>query len=128
MSKFSHFDIKEGVIFTDLTGLVGTPEIVDGVMDEVIALAKTLPRKVYMVVCWKDVKMDPATSEQYGKRLPELLENVRGVVRYDATEVTTRLAIRAKNVRYNIQNAKTHIYSSKEEALAAVLQMERERK
>lgn len=128
MSKYSHYDPKEDVIFTDLTGLIGTPQIVDEAMDEIFALARSLPRKVFMVVCWKDVKMDPATSDRYGERLPELLQHVRGVVRYDATEVATRLAIRAKNVKYHIQNAKTHIYPSKDEALAAVRLMEREGK
>ena len=128
MGKYATYDSTEKVISTDLTGLIGTPQIVDEVMDEIIAVAKTLPEKVFMIVCWKDVKMDPVTSEHYGQRLPDLLNYLRGIIRYDATEITTRLAIRAKNIKYQTQNAKTHIYTSKEEALAVVRQMEQENK
>lgn len=128
MGKYATYDPTEKVISTDLTGLIGTPQIVDEVMDEIIAVAKTLPEKVFMIVCWKDVKMDPVTSEHYGQRLPDLLNYLRGIIRYDATEITTRLAIRAKNIKYQTQNAKTHIYTSKEEALAVVRQMEQENK
>jgi hypothetical protein len=126
MNRRISYDPKERVIFVDLTGLVATPQLVDEIVDEEIALAKTLTEKVFMVVCWKDVKMDPASSDRYGERLPELLKHFRGIVRYDASEITTRLAIRAKNMKQHTQNDKTHIYSSREEALAAVRHMERE--
>lgn len=126
MAKYSYYDPQERVVFVDLTGLRADPAIVDEVIDEEISIAHTLPEKVFLVVCWKDVVMSPAATERYGQRLPELLKHVRGIVRYDATEVTTRIAIRSQTVVNNLQKAKAHLYSSKEEAIAAVRQLEQE--
>lgn len=127
MGKYCYYDEVEKVIFVDLTGLsVETSQIVDEVVDEGIGLAKTLPKKVFQVVCWKNVTMSPIATERYGERLPELMKYLSGIVRYDATEVTTRIAIRSMTVTNNIQKAKAHIYSSKEEALAVVRRLEQE--
>ena len=127
MGKYCRYDEVEKVIFVDLTGLkVETAQLVDEVVDEEIALAKTLPAKVFQLVCWKDVTMSPEATQRYGERLPDILKYMRGIVRYDATEVTTRIAIRSMTVTNNMQKAKAHIYASREEALAAIRKLEQE--
>lgn len=120
MGQYSRYDAKENVIFTDLSGLVSGPEVVDSVIDEVIAIAGSLREKVFVVVSWQDAKMEPSLAEHYGQRVQELLNYVRGIVRYAATDIHTRIAIRTQTVKHNFQSSRSHIYSSKEEALSAI--------
>lgn len=120
MGKYSNYDEKEGVILTDLTGLTSSRQTVDEVIDEVIQIADSLPQKTYLVACWKNLQLDKDTADYYGQRLIELLQHVRGIVRYEATDVITRIAIRAETVKHNLQGAKANIFANKEEALEAI--------
>jgi hypothetical protein len=118
MGKYSYYDEKEGVIFTNLAGLESTREITDAVINEVIAIARSLPQKVFVVVNWQGARInDP---EYYGQRVAELMQYIRGVVRYSATDVHTRIAIRTQTIKRHLQASRSHIFNSKEEALAAI--------
>jgi hypothetical protein len=120
MGKYSNYDPKEGVIFTDLTGLKSSRELTDEIVDEAIAIARNLPKKPWIVVCWKDVQMDQANAEHYGMRVKELMKYIRGVVRYEANEIHTRLFIRSQTVKHHLQGARTNIYPTRADALAAI--------
>src|SRR6478672_2709794 len=99
MGKYSNYDPKEGIVFTDLSGLKASPEITDEVIDELLALVRPLPTKPWVAVCWKDVQMDQANAEYYGVRVKELIPFLRGIVRYEANEIHTRLFIRSQTVK-----------------------------
>lgn len=121
MGKYSYYDEKEDVIFTDITGIASVRSSVDTVIDEVIAIARSLPKRVFIVVCWQDVKMDAVTAQYYGERVADLLKNyVRGIVRYGANDVQTRINIRTETVRHHTQGSRSYLYPTKEEALAAL--------
>ncbi len=118
MGKYSYYDDKEKVIFTDISGLTQTKEITDEVIEEVIEIARSLPEKVFLVVNWKDAHLnDP---DYYGKRVAELIPLIRGVVRYAATDIHTRIAIRTQTVKHHFQASRSFIFTSKEEAMAAI--------
>ncbi len=125
MGKYSHYDETENVIFCDPTEIPPTEQAVDEVFDEVIEIAKgLLPRKVFLVVCYKDVKMNTSLSEYYGQKVAQVHQYLRGAVRYAADDVVTRIALRSITVKYNLQKSQAHIYASKEEALEAVRKLE----
>lgn len=127
MGRWSKYDEQENIIHTDISGIVATIPIVDEVIDEVIELAGTLPSKVFMVVCWRKVKMANASvATHYGNRLPGLLKHIRGIIRYDVSEVASRIVIRSETLKHNVQHSRSHIYATKEEALAAVRSLEQE--
>ena len=120
MGKYSNYDPKEGVIFTDLTGLKASPKLTDEVIDELLALARSLPNKAWVVVCWKDVQMDQANAEHYGVRVKEVIPYLRGIVRYETNEIHTRLFIRSQTVKHKLQGSRTNIYPTRADALAAI--------
>lgn len=120
MGKYSNYDTKEGIIFTDLTGVKATHEIIDEVIEELLALTRPLPTKPWVVVCWKDVQMDQANAEHYGVRVKELMPFLRGVVRYKANDIHTRLFIRSQTVKHRLQGSRTNLYPTKAAALAAI--------
>ncbi len=124
MGKYCHYDAVERVIFTDLSTSIASPEVVDEIINEIIATARLLPHKVFMVVSWRDVPLEMTSAARYSQRLPEVMHHLLGVVRYDVTDTMARIAIRAETVKQNLQKAQSHIYPSKEEALAAVRRME----
>jgi hypothetical protein len=120
MGKYSYYDAKEGVIFTDLTGLTSNRRTVDEVVDELLAVIRSVPKKVYLVACWKDVALDKDTAEYYGQRATEVAKQILGTVRYDTTDVVTRIALRAETVKHSLQRGKANIFPSKEAALEAI--------
>ncbi len=117
MGKYSYYDQNEDVIFVDASGLVSEIALIDEVFDEAIALAKALPHKVYWVVNWKEIKFDSASIEHYTKRLADLLEVTRGIVRYGATNTTARVVVRTASLMHNIPS---NLHPSKEAALEAI--------
>ena len=126
MGKYTYYDPEENVIFCDPTGLSASKENIDLISDEVEEVARSiLPRKVFMVVCYKEIKMTPELVAYYGERMAATQKHLRGVVRYAMEDIVTRIALRSETVKYGLQKGQAHIYSSKEEALAAVWQMER---
>ena len=126
MGKYSDYDPKENVIFSHAATRELSVESTNEYFDETIALARSLPQKVFLVVCWKDIKLTPEVAKQYSARLPELIKHVRGIVRYQAEDPLTRIVVRAETVIHNFQKAQAHIYATREEALAAVRRLERE--
>jgi hypothetical protein len=126
MGKYSYYDEKENVIFSKASTDEVTSKSTDEYFDETIEIARNLPQKVFLVVCWKDTTLTPESAQQYSKRIPELLKYIRGIVRYEANDVVARILIRAETVKNNMQKAQPHIYATREEALAAVRKLEQE--
>jgi hypothetical protein len=126
MGKYSDYDPKEKVIFSHSVDNELAAQNTDEYFDEVIEIARSLPQKVYLLVCWKGAKLTPDAIQNYNKRLPELLKHIRGIVRYEADDPVARIVIRSGTVVNNYQKAEAHIYKTKEEALAAVRRLEQE--
>jgi hypothetical protein len=124
MGIYSDYDPKEKVIFSHGAESEGASQNTVDYFDEVIDIAKSLPQKVYLVVCWKGTKLTPEAIQHYNSRLPELLKYIRGIVRYEADDPVARIVIRSGTVVNNYQKAAAHIYKTKEEALAAVRRLE----
>jgi len=127
MGKYSHYDPIENVIFTDITNLVAKDtKIIDEVFDELIAIARRLHQKVYVVGCWKNVKVsNPSIAIHYGNRSAELLIHVRGVIRYAADDPLTRAYVRTEMLKHQTQGTRSNLYETREAALQAVRQLER---
>jgi hypothetical protein len=121
MGRWSHYDAEENIVYTDITGVENSIHSVDVVIDEAIDLVKDLPEKPYLIVCWKDVTMDPDVAEYYGKRTAHLIQTyLKGIARYSATDISTRIHLRTETIKHQTQGSRSHIYDSKEEALEAV--------
>jgi len=121
-----YYDPKEKVIVADLTGLALSEPILRKMAAEVVQLAKSLSEKVFMISCWKVVKIDDNFGKYFPELTAELLRYTRGIVRYEATEVLTRANIRTQTVKHHHQNTQSHIYATREEALAAIRKLEKE--
>ncbi len=129
MGKYAYYDPEEEVIFCDPTGLSASKENIDLIAAEVEGVARSiLPKKVFMVVCYKEVKMSPELAEYYGERMTTTQKMLNGSVRFAMEDVVTRIALRSEIVKHGLQKGQAHIYASKEEALAAVRKMEQEGK
>jgi hypothetical protein len=121
MGKWSYYDSTENIVYTDISGIENSLNSVNSVIDEVINLVKDLAEKPYLIVCWKDVQMAPEVAEHYGKRTAHLIQNyLKGVARYSANDITTRIHLRTETIKHHTQGSRSHIYDTKEEALEAI--------
>src|SRR5689334_15098585 len=102
MAKYTYYDQKENVIFCDPTQLPPSRENIDLISDEVEEIARSiLPRKAFMLVCYKEIKIDPQLAEYYGQRMARTQNLLRGVVRYGIEDVVTRIVLRSETVKHN---------------------------
>jgi hypothetical protein len=124
MIKYVSYDQKNNVLFADYTNQTLSPEIFDQIMSEVRTLAAQLPQKLYFLACLKNTKTTPELQMVWGQYSVQMLQYVKGIVRYEATDTATNIAIRSGTVRYHVQGINSHIYPSREAALAAIRQME----
>src|SRR5690348_11509587 len=124
--SIAYYDPKENIIFADLTGLTLTEAVLTDMTNQVIQVAKTLPEKVFLVSCWKDVKLEQDFAKYFSELAKDLLHHVRGLIRYEVTEPLTRANVRTQTIRGHLQNTQSHIYANREEALIAVRKLEKE--
>ena len=120
-----YYDTTERVLLIDFTGVTLTSELLEQILHRIIDITKNLPHKVYALTCWKDAILPPEVSEQYGLTTAELLKYVRGIVRYESNIMLTNVTIRANTVRLHLQGSRSNLFSSKEEALAAIRELEK---
>jgi hypothetical protein len=123
MSERINYDPAEQVVWIDLSNLTLTQPVVDELMGALISLARSLPQKVYALICWKDTVVPAKDIEYYGKKSAEALPYFKGFVRYEATNPFSNIAIRSQAVVNNAQGSRANIYPSKHEALQAVRAM-----
>jgi hypothetical protein len=121
MGKYSRYDAANDVIVTDVTGVRATDNsVIDEIFDELETIASERPRK-WVVACWRDVKLDdPAVANYYGERTKKLLEHVAGVMRYAASDPSTRATVRGQTLEHRAAGTRSNLYETFEEALAAV--------
>jgi len=112
------------VIWVDATGVQATSkEVIDDLFDELCATAKSFPHR-WIIACWKDAKItDPVVADHYGRRSAELLKLSSGIVRYAATDALTRTYIHTEVHKHRAEGSRSNLYASREEALAAVIEM-----
>ena len=72
------------------------------------------------------VKELPEFGKYFSELAKELLQHVRGLIRYEVTEPLTRANVRTQTVLSHLQNTQSHIYANRQEALAAVRKLEKE--
>src|SRR5689334_13644433 len=104
MASYSYYDSAEDVIFTNFTDIFLTREVLDLAIAEIIDIARYMPRKVFVVVCWKGGKMETSIAAYFGEQVSQLLEHVLGIVRYDATNLLTRTVIRTVTAKRYLQD------------------------
>ena len=125
MPQYVSYDKADNVLFVDFTNMTITSDIFEQGINEVITLAKQLPEKVYLLVCLQNAKITHDVQEDWGKYTQETLPHVLGIVRYAANDVMTNIAIRTGTVRYHTQGNNSHIYPSRQAALEAIRQLEK---
>lgn len=118
------YDRKNDVIWVDVTGVTATTKRdIDAVFDPIVTTARAYPGR-YVIACWKDVKIaDTEVADYYGKRSADLLPLCRGIIRYAATDPLTRAHIRTEAIKHRTEGSRANLYESREEALAAVLEL-----
>jgi hypothetical protein len=124
MAKYAIYDPTENVIFTDFTGLIITQEVMAAILQDTVAVALTLlPNKVYVLACWENVQM-AMDGNTYGEYVGELLQHVKGVVRYGANNLLVNVTIRNQTVKHHFQNTQSHLYKTRAEALEVLHKLE----
>lgn len=125
MGKKVYYDKEADVIVADFSGLTVNNEILEEIVTDTVAIAKTLNHKVFAVSCWHETKMGPEMAERFGQNCVELLKHLRGLVRYGVADPVTNITIRSTTLMTHLQGNNSYIYQTKEEALAAVRQREK---
>lgn len=126
MGKYANFDEGNNVIWADFSGLVVNRENFDAIIAETIGIAKELPFKVYAISYWHNTYMGPEMAEYFGEQCQILLQHLKGLVRYGVANPITNITIRSSTLMSHLQGNNSHIYATKEEALAAVRQREKQ--
>lgn len=104
-----------------------TKELLEQISQEIVELARGLPRKVFAISCWKNTRFDPDIPEEvYASTTKALLENTLGLVRYEVTNPFSSIFLRTQNVRNHFQGSSAMIFASREEALAEVRRREQQ--
>ena len=120
------YDKENNVIFMDFTNLTITTDIMDQSALEVVKLAEhLLPQKVYLLACFQNSKIAPELQDTWGTYTQRSLEYVKGVIRYQASDLVTNVTLRSNTVRYHTQGNNSFIYPSREAALEAIRQLEK---
>jgi hypothetical protein len=128
MANYVSYDKENNILFADYTNQTLTTAIFDQILREVRTLVAQLPQKVYFLACLKNTKTAPELQMVWGQYSVEMMQYVKGIVRYEANDTVTNIAIRSSTVRYHVQGINSHIYPSREAALAAIRQMEQDEK
>jgi hypothetical protein len=124
MGKYAVYDPTENVIFTDFTGLTITQEIMAAVLQDCITAAQALlPNKVYVLACWENVQM-VMDGNTYGEYVGQLLQHVKGIIRYGANNLLVNVIIRNQTVKHHFQNTQSHLYKTRAEALEVLHKLE----
>ncbi len=113
------YDAVRHIIDLDLTGIVPTPQIIDEVIDGIIATARPLKRKPHLLVNWKGVQLDLPAAKRYGERLEELAPLLTALVRYGVEDTSTRVQIRSEFIKHKV-GMRAHFFATREQALAAI--------
>lgn len=120
MARHVSYDKINNILFADYTNLTITKELFDEVMEEAREMAAQLPEKVYLLVCLQNSKVAPELQGIWGKYTQEALQYLKGIVRYQATDVITNITIRSSTVRYRVQGINSYIYPNRQTALEAI--------
>ncbi len=128
MSRFGiHYDEKEDVIELSVAGLTLTPLILSELRAELQVVAAQLPHRVFLLTCWEATLIDSTlTGEEYARHIEQALKIMRGTTCYGATNPFTNIFLRTTTVQYGFQGHQSHIYLTREEALAAIHKLELE--
>ena len=128
MSQYVLYDEANNVLFADYTNMTVSKRVFDQVFLDVKELTAKLPKKIYLLTCFQNTKVDPDVQNEWGRYTQEFMEYVSGIVRYAATDVLTNITIRSNAVRYHTQGSNSYIYPTKQAALQAIRKLEQEQK
>jgi len=113
MNKYCCYDREENVIVINLTDLSLNSSIVESVISEVAEITTVLPTKLFAVVFWKDVKIPLDMQDCISSSMAQLLNYVRGLVRYETEELSPFRIIKG--------NSHSYVFASKPKSKAAAL-------
>lgn len=112
-----YYDPQEKVIMVDYSSLQLTVAMLKEFYDTIIAIAKNLPEKPYVLINFKDSQMMEGAREYFAQRYSEILKFIKTIVRYNVNVFITRITLQAENVT---QGKQINIFATKEEALQAI--------
>ena len=124
MAQYVTYDKNNNVLFTDFSNLILTANIIEHSIAEIKAASEKLPRKVYLLTCFQDTKVSTEVQENWGKSVQEILQYVKGLVRYGANDLLINVTIRSSTVLYHTQGNNSYLYPTREAALEAIRQLE----
>jgi hypothetical protein len=120
-----YYDKQNDVICIDYgANIILTEAIFAHVIEDVAKLSPTLSHKVFAVANLNGSTIDADLQQNYEKYYSGTLQHVRGVVRYNVTNLLTSVTIRSTTVTKRLQGSQSHIYRTKEAAIAAVRRLE----
>ena len=117
---WAEYNAIDNVIDVNLAGVEPSAPLVDEVVDEIIAVSRALPERVYVLVCWQGVVLDERVARRYSERLVDLAAHVRAMVRYATTDTSTRATIRAETMKNRVQNSLALIFDSRAAAIEEI--------
>ena len=125
MGNYSHYDTAEDVIFTDVSSVVLTRETFDDIIDEIITIAQGLGRRVHLLVCWGNAKIDANLLEHWAQRIQDLHNyHILGIARYAVADTSSQNLLRSGAARHGIRGTAAEVFATRAEALAAIRSQE----
>jgi hypothetical protein len=120
-----HYDDQNRVIFIEYAAkIILTEEVFSAAIKDIAKISQTLSNKVWLLSNMNGASVDPKLQQNYEKYYTTTLLHVRGILRYNVTNLLTQVTIRSATVTSHLQQNKSHIYPNKEAALQAVRLME----
>jgi hypothetical protein len=115
------YDATRNIVFTDDQWEIKTREDVDGFFAEYARFFQNIGKKFYMISNIDGLRVHADIAGYYGERARETTErHLLGFARYGNNDFA-RMTIRTSSTRARLQS---NIYGTREEAVAAVEQME----
>ena len=121
------YDKENNVIFMDFSNLLITADIMTETEAGVIEIAERLSDKVYLLACFQNTKIASELQSTWGSYAQRALERgFKGVIRYAVSDMVTNVTLRSNTIRYHLQGSNSHIYPTREAALQALRDIEKE--
>jgi hypothetical protein len=120
MSKYCSYDAENNFILWELKNTPYTAEAHAQAYLELIEVAKSLPKKPYILVDWTDFTPFGLNQDFYRPYVSELVKHIRGLVRCNVVRPDIRIALRKDAINSSLEDTRFFFYPSREAALEAI--------